>query len=254
MLDTTWYVWAIVILAVAGFAASVSLVLDRGGLAGRRQNQSARSTGIAGFAVVAGWTGLSAALAGSGVYGQDAGPVPWIVVIFATFLIGLLAATNLPPVAQALESPGTLMRLTLPHTLRVFGVVFLIVMAQDSLPAHFALPAGLGDVAIGVAAPFVAWRLARGEGAHSAVWLNVLGLLDLVVALSLGFFLAPGPFQLLDVTPTTESLSMLPLALIPTVAVPTAIALHVLALRRLIRGSDRAPLPNTNLWTQGRVD
>jgi hypothetical protein len=124
-------------------------------------------------------------------------------------------------------------RLTAPHTVRILGGVFVIVMAQGSLPAVFALPAGLGDIAIGVAAPFVAWRLANGEGVRRAVWFNILGLVDLVVAITIGFLAAAGPFQILDVQPSTAALAMLPLALVPTVAVPTAIALHIASLLRL---------------------
>jgi len=56
------------------------------------------------------------------------------------------------------------------------------VMAQGHLPAAFALPAGLGDIALGVSAPFVARRLAHGTGRIGAVRFNVLGILDLIVA------------------------------------------------------------------------
>ena len=102
-------------------------------------------------------------------------------------------------------------------------------MAQGHLPAVFALPAGLGDIAIGVAAPFVARRLARGTGRAGAVRFNVLGILDLVVAVSIAFLL----FEFVEVTPSTAPLRLLPLALIPTVAVPLAFALHIESLRQL---------------------
>jgi predicted RND superfamily exporter protein len=60
---------------------------------------------------------------------------------------------------------------------------------------------------------------------------NLLGLLDLVVAVSLAVVLGlPG---LVAVTPSTEALRLLPLALILTVAVPLAIALHIVSLYRL---------------------
>jgi hypothetical protein len=108
-------------------------------------------------------------------------------------------------------------------------VLFLIVMAQGHLPAAFALPAGLGDIAIGLSAPFVARRLARGAGRAGAVRFNVLGILDLIVAGSLGFLL----FRVVEVTPSTAPLFMLPLALIPTVAVPLAFVLHIVSLRWL---------------------
>jgi hypothetical protein len=123
--------------------------------------------------------------------------------------------------------------LALPHTLRVVGVTFLLVMAQGHLPAVFALPAGLGDIAAGLAAPFVAWRLAHGGGRRRAVWFNLFGILDLVVALTIGFLAGLGPWRPLEVTPSTEPLSLLPLALVPTVAVPLSLALHLVSLSRL---------------------
>jgi hypothetical protein len=79
----------------------------------------------------------------------------------------------------------------------------------------------------------VAWRLYRGGDRLGAVWFNMLGLVDLVVAVGIGFLAASGPANLLSVTPSTEAIAMLPLVLIPTTAVPLAAALHVVSLRRL---------------------
>ena len=141
----------------------------------------------------------------------------------------LLLATRIPFVSRILTAPGTPARFVLPHALRVVGVLFVIVMAQGHLPAAFALPAGLGDIAIGVAAPFVARRLARDTDRTGAVRFHVLGILDLIVAGSIGFLL----LGLVEVTPSTAPLLLLPLALILTVPVPLALALHIVSLHRL---------------------
>jgi hypothetical protein len=61
----------------------------------------------------------------------------------------------------------------------------------------------------------------------------VLGIVDLVVAVSIGYLAGLGPNPLLHMTPSTEAVALLPLALIPTTAVPLAIALHLVSLRRL---------------------
>jgi hypothetical protein len=122
---------------------------------------------------------------------------------------------------------------------RTIGAVFVVLLALGQLPAHFALPAGWGDVAIGVTAPLVALALARGVpgGRTLAIAWNVLGLLDLVVAVGMGTgFLAPllapglGP----RVAPAA-AMGVFPLIVIPTFAVPVAVLLHVLALRGLLR-------------------
>jgi hypothetical protein len=192
---------------------------------------------MAAIVAVAGvaWAGLlagSVALADAGVYRLD-GAVPWIAVMMLAVLAALLLATRIPVVARILADAGTPARLAVPHTVRVVGVVFLIVAALGELPAIFAVPAGLGDIAIGVAAPFVAWRLSRHRGHRGAVRFNVLGIVDLVVAVGIGLLAAPGPANLLSVTPSTEAVATLPLVLIPGTVVPLAVALHVISLPRL---------------------
>jgi hypothetical protein len=146
----------------------------------------------------------------------------------------VILLTRIPLVSRILAQPDGLWRLTVPQIFRVVGVTFLVVMALGKLPAVFALPAGLGDIAIGVEAVFVARNLRRGVVSRRAVWFNVLGLVDLVVALGIGFAAAPAAVRLLLVSPTTEAISLLPLALIPATVVPLASALHLLSLRQLM--------------------
>jgi hypothetical protein len=209
-------------------------MLYRGAIAAGLGRRTATAVTVVAAALLGGWLLASGLLAGADVYHQASGQAaPWFGAAFAGTLLVLLAATRIPVVARILDAPGTLARLILPHTLRVVGVTFLIVMAQGHLPAIFALPAGLGDIAAGLSAPFVARRLAHGGGRTRAVWFNLFGILDLVVALSIGFLAGLGPWRPLEVTPSTEPLSLLPLALVPTVAVPLAIALHIVSLVRL---------------------
>jgi hypothetical protein len=186
--------------------------------------------GVAG-AFATGWGGwllVSGYLASAGVYSARGGS--WFLLAAGGALVVLLLASRIPIVAGLLSDPRTSALLVLPHTLRILGVVFLIVMVQGQLPAAFAVPAGVGDIAIGVAAPFLARRLARGHATrHAAMRFHVLGILDLVVAAGIAALITYG---LLDVTPSTELLRLLPLALVPTAAVPLAVALHLVALRR----------------------
>jgi hypothetical protein len=232
--DLPSYVWALVLAGVIGIPAITCIMLYRGALAAGLSPRTATIVTATGSAVLGGWLLASGLLARAGVYHQASGQAaPWFGVAVAGTLLGLLAASRIPPMPRVLAAPGTPARLTLPHTLRVVGVTFLLVMALGHLPAVFALPAGLGDIAAGLAAPFVARRLAQGGGRTRAVWFNLFGILDLVVALSVGFLAGLGPWRPLEVTPSTEPLSLLPLALVPTVAVPLSLALHMVSLRRL---------------------
>jgi hypothetical protein len=125
---------------------------------------------------------------------------------------------------------------------RWVGIAFLFLYANKVLPAMFALPAGLGDMAIGITAPWMILALIRQPGfAGSTAFVrwNVLGVLDLIVALGLGTLGAtlttgaPGEIS-------TAPLTRLPLLLIPAFLVPFFLMLHTATLmqsREIRRGS-----------------
>jgi hypothetical protein len=120
------------------------------------------------------------------------------------------------------------------------GLGFLSLYAHNVLPAMFALPAGLGDMAVGFAAPWIILALVRRPAfAASPAFIrwNVLGILDLIVAISLGTLSAtlstgaPGEIS-------TAPMATLPLLLIPAFLVPLFLMLHTAALmqsRQIIR-------------------
>jgi hypothetical protein len=84
------------------------------------------------------------------------------------------------------------------NTIRVLGVVFLVLYAAGRLPGPFAPVAGWGDILVGLAAAPLAW-FAHKRPLHGrpAVWAwNAFGLADLVTAVSLGATSAPGPLRL----------------------------------------------------------
>jgi len=120
------------------------------------------------------------------------------------------------------------------------GFGFLALYAHHVLPAVFALPAGLGDMAVGIAAPWMVLGLVRHPGfATSAKFVrwNVLGILDLIVAVSIATLSAtlatgaPGEVS-------TAPMATLPLVLIPVFFVPLFLMMHATALvqsRQMIR-------------------
>jgi hypothetical protein len=251
MLHLPVYVWVLVLIGAIGIPAVTAAGLFTSSLAAGGTRRAAGTT-AAGFAVAwAAWIAASALLADAGAFRQSAsGNTPWIGIAAGGALLVALAGTAIGPVARALRAPGSVARLVLPQSLRVVGVVFLVAMAMGRLPAAFALPAGLGDIAVGISAPFIARRLARGDH-RGAVWFNLLGILDLVVAVSLGFLAGLGPDRVLNLSPSTAGIALLPLALIPATAVPLAMALHVTSLIRL-RGAP-ALAPRTPGLSQAAV-
>jgi hypothetical protein len=113
-----------------------------------------------------------------------------------------------------------------------FGQIVRIVEAE--VPAGWFVVAG-GEV------DGLDGSAEQGTGRRAALWHNAFGMTDLVVALTLG---ALTGFQLLNVTPSAAPISELPLALIPTAAVPLLFALHITSVSALVR-APRASLPAT---------
>ena len=121
------------------------------------------------------------------------------------------------------------------QTWRVVGAVFLFLWALGSLPGVFAFPAGVGDVAVGVAAAFVTVKVARrADGwATASYWLIAAGMTDFVVAFGTAILSDPGRLLAISGAPTAELLEQLPIVLIPAFAVPGFIILHLIAWLKL---------------------
>ena len=124
---------------------------------------------------------------------------------------------------------------------RAGGLGFLALYAQGLLPGIFAWPAGLGDIAIGVTAPWIVMALARDRayaGSRRFLAWNALGVLDLVVAVGTGAAsgsLLAGYSAGVDTSPMTQ----LPLVLVPAFFVPFFLIVHTVAF--LQAGVLRAP-------------
>jgi hypothetical protein len=167
--------------------------------------------------------------------------------------LAILIAVAGPPVVFALAyrlSRGfrefvlaiDLRLLTAMQSWRVIGILFLALYAFGLVPGLFAWPAGLGDVAVGVAAPFVLLAMVRGAPAwrRQVLWLNIAGLVDFVGAVGTGVLSSDPSFGFVAASATRASLGALPLSLIPTFAVPLWTIFHVASLiqiARRIRGS-----------------
>src|SRR6202140_4879174 len=116
--------------------------------------------------------------------------------------------------------------LTSVQVWRLLGFTFVLLEARGVLPAVFALPAGYGDMAIGATAAFVAWKLAEPAQRTSFIVWQILGILDLVIAVSTGTTAA----WLSPQGPSTAPMTVLPLSLIPTFLVPLFVMLHIICI------------------------
>jgi hypothetical protein len=116
--------------------------------------------------------------------------------------------------------------LTLAQTWRIVGFTFVLLEARDILPAIFALPAGYGDMTIGATATLVAWKLANPAHRNSFILWQLLGIADLVTAVSFGTtarLLSPH-------SPSMVAMTVLPISLVPTFLVPLFLIFHVICI------------------------
>ena len=185
------------------------------------------------FAIAILWFALSLGTVLLGVFAGE-GIRPALLVILYVFLplclFGVVYANSAPFRGTVLSLDMRLV--VLVQTLRVIGGVFLVYYAYGLLPGLFAFPAGLGDVAIGATAPFVAAVVLSKQPfpRRAFVLWNLLGILDLVCAVSLGILTSSSSLGLLASGITIQPLLSFPLGLIPAYGVPLTLVLHVVAL------------------------
>jgi hypothetical protein len=185
------------------------------------------------FGVLAVWFVVVFVLGAAGKFVAPPGTPPLPIAIGAVGpVVVFLAAYRTSATFQAFVLSADLPLAAAIQAWRAGGLGFLALYAHGVLPGAFAWPAGLGDIAIGTTAPWIAMALARRPEFVSSqvfvVW-NLLGILDLIVAVSTGAIIsilatgAPGEV-------TTAPMAQLPLVLIPAYLVPLFVMLHLTSL------------------------
>lgn len=214
------------------------------------QTQSANpwnaTTSLVAIALLAAWAGVAYLTGASGIVTappeQIFRPVGLAVVIPVALFV---AAYNLAPRFRGFVLAQDLRALTMVQAWRVVGFSFLLLYAADALPALFAFPAGVGDVMIGLTAPFVVLRLTR-DAAFARSWrflaFHAMGLFDFVVAVAAATATSGAFAGLLPGTLTSAAMEVWPLNLFPSLIVPAFIILHLtvfLKVRAISRAAAR---------------
>jgi hypothetical protein len=144
------------------------------------------------------------------------------VVPILVFAVSFAASKNFRQFVLSLNPQA----LTFAQSWRIVGFTFVLLEARGVLPAIFALPAGYGDMAIGMTATLVAWKLANPVRRNSFIFWQLLGIADLVTAVSLGTtarLISPDG-------PSMVAMTILPLSLVPTFLVPLFLIFHVICI------------------------
>ena len=185
-------------------------------------------------ALFLGWFVVAAATSIAGLYRPASGPPTIQYGLLTPIVVGVLAFQTWPLLRRIVASVPSTWLIGMQFY-RVLGLIFVILYAGRHLPGVFALPAGLGDTLVGILAPFVALSFARSPEASAnrvRLW-NLLGIVDLTIAVTLGFLTSPSPLQVFAFDRPSGLLAMFPLSLIPVFAVPLSILLHFASLQKL---------------------
>jgi hypothetical protein len=186
------------------------------------------------------WLAVALILGANDAFARGPGalPLPILAGFLTPILVFLIAFWAVRPFRDFVMS------IDLPvmagiQAWRFAGLGFIALYVYGVLPGLFAWPAGIGDMAIGVTAPLVILALRRHPAfaASGLFWIwNLFGILDLVVAVSLGALSAVLGIGI-SAEITTFPMGTMPLVLIPTFLVPLFLMLHIASLlqaRRLV--------------------
>jgi hypothetical protein len=185
---------------------------------------------------MASWGGLVFTLSKSGVLDPVGDQPP----------VGIAIATVVPPALFLLAywrfsfvrnwvAELDLGLVTAVQCWRVVGAAFVFAWGFGLLPAAFAIPAGYGDILVGLAAPFVAvmvWQETRGWRVASYV-LIIAGFIDFIGAFVMGVALRENGAisKIGDIH--TGPMAELPLTMIPSFLVPAFMIMHIIAFIKL---------------------
>lgn len=220
----SWLYWVGVFIAAAGVTSWLAANLGR-------------KVALPVALVLAGIAALDVVVASRGAfYFSPLSRIPYLPFgVALPLLAGAIGFAAFPSLREALQRiPHE--RLAGIHALRILGIMFVAMYLQGLLPAAFALTAGIGDILVGISAIGISARLRRGDPTVKSsvlVW-NLAGILDLVVALTLGFLSASTPLRMIFENPPSDAVALLPTVLIPVFAVPIFLMLHAASLSRLL--------------------
>jgi hypothetical protein len=220
---------------------------------GAQSGDSARFANVnVVVAVVLGlWLAVVVLLGVNRAFVTQPGTPPLAIAIAVTApLVVFFAAFWLSPAFRKFVTGADLRLLTMIQAWRWAGFGFISLYVYGVLPGRFAWLAGLGDMAIGFTAPWIALALIRRPsfaGSRLFVIWNLLGILDLVTAVGNAALIQSSATGAVGEV-TAAPMALLPLLLIPGYLVPLFIMLHLSSLiqaRRLARterGREAGPI------------
>jgi len=162
-------------------------------------------------------------------------PVTLITSFIATYTLFILAYRVFPAVRDYLLDLDMRFLIML-SSWRMIGIGFIMLNMFGHLPTLFAYVAGIGDALTAVAAVFLAFNLMkRKEGVAKNVifrW-NTFGLLDFIIAVSLGLLTRTGALLAQSDGVNSELMVAFPMVIIPGFLVQILSLSHIIIFLQL---------------------
>jgi hypothetical protein len=226
---------AVGLLFVATVVAMLFLVLWGAARAARRVGPGAmRGVRLSGLAL-AGWLGLTAALADRGFFEDFYSLPPHMLLAIGPPLLVLLALTF----AGRLDALLAALPRSWPVGAQAFRIVVELVLwrlaVAGTAPEIMTFTGRNVDILVGLSAPVVAYFcfVRRAWPERVAVWWNVAGIVILLNVVVHAQLSAPTRFRLFETEPPMTFIGDLPYIWLPAFLVPLAWLLHAVSLRQL---------------------
>ena len=193
--------------------------------------------------VLLAWFGLILGLSLNGVFIPPAGEPPLNLLLSAAVSLGLFAlAWHRLPAFRSYILNLDMRLLILLHGTRTLGLGFIMLYMVDQLPMLFAFLAGFGDALAAIGAIVLGYLLfTRQSGVPVSLirrW-NTFGLLDFIVAVSIGILTRQDALLASPTGVTSDLMAAFPFAIIPAYLVQVFVLIHIiiyLQLRHTWRG------------------
>ena len=174
------------------------------------------------------WFLIALLIGASGIVASLKPPFPQ-VVLFGLVIV-LLLLFRMSSTFHSWIMNVDIRVLVLVHLTRFVGIYFLILYGRGELPYAFAVPGGLGDIAVAVTALLVSiFSPIRGAVGWKVLLLwNLFGFIDIL------FVVATAARLAMSNPESMSAITKLPLSLLPTFFVPIIIFTHIVIFIRLL--------------------
>jgi len=173
----------------------------------------------------------------TGAYIVPAGQQPLFLILSTSFpVLAFAIAYHFASAFRQYVLNLDIRTLILLHSWRMLGFGFLFIYAFSELPLLFALPAGVGDAMTAIFATIIGISFMTNRHGVKKRWISVwnnFGLIDFVVAVSIGLMTRTGNIGHLDNTVASDAIAHFPLVMIPGFIVPFYLLTHIIIILQL---------------------